>query len=183
MLTEHEPSTNPSLTLDQGTYLGPARVHHVAGSRIQLEFPDELPWAMLALAYPYQPAVGDTVLAAGQGQNWYVIGVLQGTGKTTLMVAGDFEVLAPKGRITLIGGKGFHVKSPEVKITAGKLELIAKRISERFFDAARWVKNAWQIRAGRVCTEAEGDYRVKAKRIIERAEQDVRIDGEKIHLG
>lgn len=181
MLTENEQSTR--VTLDQSTYLGPARVHRVAGNRIQLEFPDELPWAMLALAYPYQPAVGDTVLAAGQGQNWYVIGVLQGTGKTTLMVPGDFEVLAPKGRINLIAGKGFQVKSPEVKITAGKLELVAKRISERFFDATRWVKNAWQIRAGRVRTETEGDYQVKAGRIIERAEKDVRIDGEKIHLG
>lgn len=183
MLTEHEPSANAHLTLDQGTYLGPARVHQVAGSRIQLEFPDELPWAMLALAYPYQPAIGDIVLAAGQGQNWYVIGVLQGTGKTTLLVPGDFEVLAPKGRINLIAGKGFQVKSPEVKITAGKLELIAKSISERFLDATRWVKNAWQIRAGRVRTQVEGDYRLKAKRINERAEEDVKIDGNKIHLG
>jgi ABC-type molybdenum transport system ATPase subunit/photorepair protein PhrA len=181
MLTENEQNTR--LTLEQSTYLGPARVHRVAGSRIQLEFPDELPWAMLALAYPYQPTVGDTVLAAGQGQNWYVIGVLQGTGKTTLMVPGDFEVLAPKGHINLIAGKGFQVKSPEVRITAGKLELVAKRISERFLDATHWVKNSWHIRAGRVRTEVEGNYQVKAKRIIERAEEDVRIDGEKIHLG
>lgn len=181
MLTENDQGTQQ--TLEQGTYLGPARVRRVTGNRVQLEFPDELPWAMLALAYPYQPAVGDTVLAVGQGQNWYVIGVLQGTGKTTLLVPGDFEVLAPKGRINLIAGKGFQVKSPEVRITAGKLDLIAKRISERFFDATRWVKNAWQIRAGRVRTETEGCYQVKARRIIERAEEDVRIDGDKIHLG
>jgi hypothetical protein len=181
MLIENEQSTH--VALEQSTYLGPARVHRVTGSQIQLEFPDELPWATLALAYPYRPAVGDTVLAAGQGQNWYVIGVLQGTGKTTLMVPGDFEVLAPKGRINLIAGKGFCVKSPDVKITAGNLELVAKRISEHFSDATRWVKNAWKIRAGRVRTEAEADYQVKARRIIERAEEDVRIDGEKIHLG
>ena len=46
MLTENEPSVN--LSLDQGTYLGPALVHEVAGNRVQLEFPDELPWALLA---------------------------------------------------------------------------------------------------------------------------------------
>src|SRR2546423_352100 len=144
MLTENEPSVN--LSLDQGTYLGPALVHEVAGNRVQLEFPDELPWALLALAYPYQPCKGDTVLAAGQGQNWYVIGVLKGTGKTTLMVPGDFEVLAPRGRIRLVAGKGFQVKSPEVKITAGKLELVAKRMMEHFSEATRWVKDTFQIR-------------------------------------
>lgn len=181
MLTENEQGNR--VTLDQSTYLGPARVHRVSSNRVQLEFPDELPWAMLALAYPYQPVAGDIVLAAGQGQHWYVIGVLQGSGKTTLMVPGDFEVLAPKGRINLIAGKGIHVKSPEVKIAAGKLDVVAKRISERFLEATRWVKNAWQIRAGRIRIETEGDYQVKAKRIIERADEDVRIDGEKIHLG
>ena len=181
MLIENEQSTH--LTLEQGTYLGPARVCQVDGKRVQLEFPDELPWAVPALAYPYQPAVGDTVLAAGQGQNWYVIGVLQGTGKTSFMVPGDFEVLAPRGRISLIAGKGFHVKSPDVKITAGKLELVAKRMLEHFTGATRWVKDAWQIRAGRVRTEVDGEYQVKAKRINERALEDVRIDGDKIHLG
>ncbi len=181
MLTEHE--LNSQLTLDQGTYLGPARVKRVAGNRVQLEFPDELPWAVLALAYPYQPVAGDTVLAAGQDQNWYVIGVLQGTGKTTYLVPGDFEVLAPKGCIKLVAGKGIQVKSPEVKIKAEKLEFVARRISEHFSDASRWVKNIWQIRAGRVRNDVENDYQVKARRIIERAEEDVRIDGEKINLG
>jgi hypothetical protein len=183
MLTENEPSTNTNLTLDQGTYLGPARVRATAGNRVQLEFPDELPWAMLALAYPYQPAVGDTVLAAGQGANWYVIGVLQGSGKTTLMVPGDLELLAPRGRIRLMAGKGVQVKSPEVKITADKLELVARRVMEHFTDAVRWVKDTWQVRAGRIRTQVEGDYHVTAKRINERAEEDVKIDGTKINLG
>lgn len=183
MLTEHEPSTNPNLTLDHGTYLGPAKVRAAAGNRVQLEFPDELPWALLALAYPYQPAVGDTVLAAGQGVNWYVIGVLQGTGRTKLMVPGDFEVLAPRGRIRLVAGKGVEIKGPEVRITAGKLEIAARRVREHFTEATRWIKETWQIWAGRVRTEVEGDYQVNAKRINERAEEDVKIDGNKIHLG
>lgn len=183
MLTENESSKTSNLTFDANTYLGPARVRKVAGNRIQLEFPDELPWAMLALAFPYQPAVGDIVLAAGQGQNWYVIGVLQGTGKTSLMVPGDFEVLAPRGRIRLIAGKGVQVKSTEVRITADKLEMVARRVIEQFTDAVCWIRDAWQIRAGRVRTQVEEDYQVKAKRINERAEEDVKIDGNKIHLG
>ena len=181
MLLENELFSG--VTLDQGTYLGPARVCEVAGNRVRLEFPDALPWATLALACPYQPVVGDTVLAAGQGQNWYVIGMLQGTGKTRFLVPGDFEVLAPKGRIRLIAGRGIQVKSAEVKITAGKLELVARRIIEHFTDATRWIKDTWNLRAGRSRTEIETDYQVKAKRIDARAEHDVRIDGDKIHLG
>ena len=181
MLTENELRTH--LTLDQGTYLGPARVCQIAGKRVQLEFPDELPWARLALAYPYQPAVGDIVLSAGQGQDWYVIGVLEGTGKTSFNVPGDLELLAPRGRIRLFAGKGFQLKSPEVKISAAKLELVANRLLEHFTDASCWVKNAWRLTAGRVRENVEGEFQVNAKRIIQRATDDVRIDGNKINLG
>jgi len=181
MLTESEQL--PHLSLHRNIHLGPARVREVAGNRVQLEFPDALPWAVIALAYPYRPSIGDVVLATGQGQNWYVIGILQGTGKTTLIVPGDFEVLAPRGQINLVAGKGIRVKGPEVSIMAGKLELVAKRVTEYFTDATRWVKKTWQLRAGRARTEVENDYRVKAKRIVEWAEEDVRIDGNKINLG
>src|SRR5882762_2765451 len=141
-----EPQSLNKLSLDHGTYLGPARVRQLAGNRVQLEFPDELPWALLALAFPYEPAPGDIVLAAGQGHTWYVIGVLQGAGKTTFSVPGDFEILAPRGRIHLLAGKGFQLKSPEVRITAGKLELVARRVFERFENAARWVRQTLQVR-------------------------------------
>jgi hypothetical protein len=178
-----EPQSLNKLSLDHGTYLGPARVRQFAGNRVQLEFPDELPWALLALAFPYEPAPGDIVLAAGQGHTWYVIGVLQGAGKTTFSVPGDFEILAPRGRIHLLAGKGFQLKSPEVRITAGKLELVARRVFERFENAARWVKQTLQVRAGRVRTDVDKEYRVRAGRIIERAHEDVTIDGNKINLG
>ena len=183
MLTEYEQIANAKVTLDQRTYLGPARVREIDGRQVQLEFPDELPWAVLALAYPYQPVVGDTIMAVGQGRDWYVIGVLEGTGKITLLLPGDFTVLAPKGRINLIAGKGLHLKSPDVKITAGKLELVAKRILQTFSDAICRVKNTWQVYAERLCARADADYQVKAARIIQQAQHDVRIDGEKIHLG
>jgi len=94
-----EPQSLNKLSLDHGTYLGPARVRQLAGNRVQLEFPDELPWALLALAFPYEPAPGDIVLAAGQGHTWYVIGVLQGAGKTTFIHA-LCEVMGVKGTIS-----------------------------------------------------------------------------------
>ena len=84
------------LDLEQQTRLSPARVLRVDGTRVQLEFPDEFVWATVALAYPYEPAVNDMVLAIGQGEAWYVIGVLQGSGKTSLAVPGDLAILRPE---------------------------------------------------------------------------------------
>ena len=178
-----EPSSFASLELEGSTYLGPAEVRQVADNRIQLEFPDQLVWAFSALASSYQPVPGDTVLAVGQSGAWYVIGVLQGSGKTVFTVPGNFEIMAPRGTISLTAAKAVHLKSADVKITAKKLELVAQSIFERFTDATRWVKQAFQIRAGRVNAVVRSDYRVKAERIIERAEGDVKIDGRKIHLG
>jgi hypothetical protein len=170
-------------TLEATTYLGPARVLAAAGTRAKLELPDEHVWAMVALGSPYQPTVDDIVLAIGQQGAWYVIGVLKGSGKTTLSVPGDLEIRAPRGTIELSAGKGVHLKSPEVTVTAGKLELFARSIFESFTEATRWIKEAFQLRAGRLRTRVDGDYDLGADRIRERAEQDVKIDGSKIHLG
>jgi hypothetical protein len=168
---------------EQTTYLGPAQVLKAAGNRAQLELPDELVWAIVALASPYQLTVGDTVLALGQGGAWYVIGVLRGTGKTTFMVPGDLDLRAPRGSIELTAAKGVRIKSPLVEILSNKLELMAKSIFERFDDATRWVKKACQLRVGRLRTRVESTYDLKAERILERAEDDVKIDGRKIDLG
>lgn len=183
MLCGYEESGNDNLALIKDFYLGPARVREVVGNRVQLEFHNELQWALLALAYPYRPSTGDVILAAGQNPNWYVIGVLQGAGKTKLMVFGDFELLAPRGRINLVAGKGVEIKSPKVKITTEKLELVGRTIIETFTEAMRWIKGKLQIHAGQVRTQVKDDYQVKAKRINEWAENDVKIDGNKIHLG
>lgn len=171
------------LTLERSTYLGPATVLQAAGNRIRLELPDELAWAVSALAFPYQPVAGDVVLAVGHSGNWYVIGVLKGSGPTTFTAPADLELRAPHGRITLKASAGVDLHSPEVRVHAGRFELLAKSLFERVAEATRWVKDALQVRAGRVRTRVEGDHDLAAGRILQRAENDVKIDGEKIHLG
>lgn len=171
------------LDLEQHARLSPARIYRIDGTRVQLEFPDEFIWATVALAYPYAPTVNDTVLAIGQGEAWYVIGVLQGSGKTSLTVPGDLAIRAPFGAIELNAARGVKIKSPAVQIIAGKLDVFAHAIVERFANATRWVKETFQIRAGRQRTRVEGTYDLKAERIVERAEGDVKIDGNQIKLG
>lgn len=164
------------------TRLSQARVLRAAGQRVLLEFDDEVVWGELALGYPYEPAVGDRVLAIGQDGSWYVIGVLQGTGKTTLTVPGDLTIRAG-GEIEMNAVRGVRIKSPTVQIMARKLELLAQSVFERFTHATRWVKETFQIRTGRWRARVEGTYDVKAERIVERAEGDVKIDGREINLG
>lgn len=165
------------------TRLEPATVLTLAGTRVQLELPDELVWAVLALAYPYQPARGDRVLAIGQGEAWYVIGVLRGSGSTSLTLPGDLTIRTPAGSIELISARGVRIKSPRVRIATEKLELLAESVLERFARATRWVKETLHVRAGRLRTRVEGTHDLGAGRILERAEDDVKIDGRKIHLG
>lgn len=171
------------LALEQTTYLGSATVLHAAGGRIKLELPDEHVWAISALAFPYQPVLGDEVLAVGQPGKWYVIGVIKGTGPTTLTAPGDLALAAPRGRITMTAAQGIELRADEVRVAASKLELLAKSVFERFTDATRWVKGVFQFRAGRVRTRVDGTYDLAAERIVERAKKDVKIDGEKIDLG
>jgi len=171
------------LTLDQTTFLGPAPVLRSEGDRFQLDIGEHYCWAQSALAFPYVPAIGDVVLAIGQGDQWYVVGVLQGCGKTNLVVPGDLRISAPRGSIELDAAKGIRLRSPAVKIMADSLDVIAKSVFESFTEATRWVKKTFQLRLGRLRTQVDGEYDLKASKIKERADGDVRIDGQKIHLG
>jgi Protein of unknown function (DUF3540) len=165
------------------SYLGPAKVLLSTPGRVKLHVFEDKVWAVMALAGPYQPAVGDTVLTIAQAGAWYVIGVIDGKGKSTLTVPGDLRIEAPQGRIELSAAKGIRVKSDEVSIVAGRWNVSARSAIERLGEATRWVKGAWQVRVGRMRTCVRDDYDLQAERILQRAEQDVRIDGSKINLG
>ncbi len=163
--------------------LGTATILAVDGARVKLSIgEDEIP-AVLALAFPYRPAPGDTVLAVGQDDAWYVIGVLKGRGVTSIVAPGDLELSAPNGSIGLKASDGVRIEAPHVAFKADRLEVAARTVFERFVKAYRRVADAFHLRAGRVRTTVTGAWDVRAGRIAERADGDVRIDGEKIYLG
>jgi hypothetical protein len=172
-----------SLPLESKVYLGPARVTEVISGRLRLALPECEAWAILAIAYPYKPRVGDLVLTISQGKEYFVIGVLQGTGLITFTAPGDIQFHAPNGKIDLVSTKGISVRAPGVTIQATNLEFRAKTIIEKFVSAHRWIRETFQLRAGRIRTLVESSYRIRAEKIIERAKKTVHIDGEKIHLG
>src|SRR5262245_13199909 len=165
------------------TYLGPARVLQVADNQLLLELSDARAWGQTALAYPYQPEPGDTVLAVGHEDQWYVIGVLEGKGVTTFTAPGDLRLLAPRGKIELMSADGVNICSTAVQVVADRVEITARVVLEKFVSACRWVTGLFQVRAGQLLANVNETYRLKAERIVERASEDVHIDGRKIHLG
>ena len=164
-------------------FLGPAKVERVDGNRVLLVLHEEQAWAVSAIGYPYQFQANDEVLVIGQREDWYIIGILTGHGKTSLLVPGDLQIHAPHGSIELIASKGIAIRSPSIRIVAVSLSLAAKKISERYDQVKLWVKRSFDVVANRMTTKIDQSYRLSADKIVERAKGDVKIDGNKIHLG
>jgi hypothetical protein len=171
------------LELEQATSLGPATVLSAGNNRALLQTAEARVCATIALPYIYQPAVGDLVLAIGRGDDWYVIGILCGTGKTTLTAAGDLDIRAPHGRIELSSGQAIRLRSPDIRVVAGRLALVARTAKEQFGSASRSVKEGYRLCAATLRTVVTSTYRLRADRIVERAEGEVKIDGHEIRLG
>lgn len=171
------------LKTDANTRLGPALVTAATGAELELQVEGETVKALNALAMPYMPRVGDIVLAIGQDDGHYVIGVLQTTGDMRLAFPAGVHFHAPRGRVEFTSGEEIELQAPSVRVQSGKLELVARTISEKFVNAFRCVKELSQLRAGRARTMVDGMNYQRAERQAIRARKDVRVDGNQIHLG
>ena len=68
-----------------GDYLGPGHVTRVEPHAVEVEIRSGARVAaQMALAFPYAPREGDVLLVIGKDDEHYVIGVLHGTGQSTL---------------------------------------------------------------------------------------------------
>jgi hypothetical protein len=173
------------LQQETGLYLGPAIVSRAMGKRVQLRRPDHADeeWAELALAFPYQPAAGDTVLVAAQEDRVYVIGVLQGRGPSVLTFPGDLTLSAPQGAIHLDAAKAVTMTSPSVEVRADSVEIEARTMVQRLESAFQWVKDLFEAKTGRTRIVTEGTHLQIAERTFIRSEKESKIDGEKIYIG
>src|SRR5262249_8664048 len=112
---------------------GPAEVVEALPHEIEVRLTSGgLARARLALAFPYEPAVGDEVLVIGNAEGHYVIGVLRGSGRTALSFQGDVDLRAEGGVLRLSSDKAVEVAAPEVTMLADKLLQIADAVAQRF---------------------------------------------------
>lgn len=173
-----------TIAIRHGLYLGPARVvDALPDGRLRVAFSDQEVEAAVAVAPPYKPSAGDTVLVTGLDDCWYVIGVLHATGDVRLAVPANLVLEAPNGRIDLDAGEGVGIRAAAVDVLASKLLLRARSLTERFESVTRWVTGVFHERCGTRFIEALKMFAVKAERIDQRARRDVKFDGERIHLG
>ena len=163
-------------------YLGPARVQEAGRGLLVVELPTGRRTAQLALPVAYDARPGDTVLAIATEAGCYVIGVLAGTGKTSLKVDGDLAITAA-GRLDLAAGRGIRLSSSRVAVVAEKIELAARQFLGRFAEAAQRVTGMFRQDLGGSRTRVAETSELAAGRIRQRAREDVSIDGEQVRLG
>jgi Protein of unknown function (DUF3540) len=165
-------------------YLGPARVLEVSGSAVSVSLSDgRAGRARMALAFPYRPAPGDTLLVVGREGELYVIGVLEGTGETVLAFPGGVELRAEGGPLRLASDQAVEVRAPEVAIDAGNLRLFAEAAVEKLGTLYRHVRGLYRARSGASETVVDEDAITRARSATILTDESMSINGKQIHLG
>ena len=178
----------PSPRLDRaqapaGFVLGPAEVLTVAPHEIGVRLGNgDVVSALLALAFVYEPAVGDTALVVGDGSAHYVIGILVGSGKTRLELPGHVDIHA-QGTLRLSSEQAVEIKAPTVKVATGSLDLLAGAVVQRFRSLRQRVTELASLHAGSSHTLVEGSSYAQSKSATILTEDKVTINGREVHLG
>ncbi|WP_437900733.1 DUF3540 domain-containing protein [Sorangium sp. So ce124] len=165
-------------------YLGPGRVVRVGPREIEVEIRGgERVAAQMALAFPYAPEVDDVLLVIGRDDEHYVIGVLRGTGKASLSFQGAVDLRAQGGPLTLTSDQGVAIRSPAVAIEAGKLQMFAGSVVQKFTSLYQRVRDAMDLRAGTARTVVDEQSYLTAKNASIVTQETMAINGREIHLG
>ena len=181
-------SSSAALRLDrhapQGAVsLGPAEVVTVAADHVTVRLrSSEVVRAQVALAFTYEPAIGDLALVAGDSEAHYVIGILNGSGKTTLDLPGDVDLRA-QGKLRLRSEQAVEIQAPKITVEARNLEMLAGAVVERFRSLRQRVTELVSLHAGEQHTVVEGASRTQSKSAAILTEEKVTLNGREVHLG
>lgn len=169
---------------EPGRFLGPATVTVAAAGELEARLPDgQLVRPRMAIAFPFEPAVGDDLLLIGQEGRYFVIGVVASSGATHLRFRGNVELRAVDGALELAGAQGVEIRGPQVTIKTRKLDVYAERASELFGSALTRVKELLSVHAGSAETTVDGAWTHRSKQAVVSSEEAVTINGKEVHLG
>ncbi len=167
----------------EGLVLGPAEIVEVTPASVRARLSSgDVVGAELALAFTYQPAIGDVALVVGDGRSHYVIGILKGSGKTTLDLPGDVDLRA-SGKLRLLSDQAVEIAAPTVSLASRKLDMIAGAVAQRFKTVRQRVTELLSVHAGEQHTIVEGSAHSQSKRASILTEDKVTINGREVHLG
>lgn len=163
--------------------LGPAEVLRGGATTTSVRLKDGTEReAQVALAFSYEPAVGDVVLVIADDDGCYVIGVIAGSGRGVIAFPGDLTVRAA-GRLTLSGQDGVDIDTPKMQVRVGTLEVFARAVTERFENLRQHVVELLSVQAGTSHTTIEGASYTRAESSTLLTKEKVTINGKAIHLG
>jgi Protein of unknown function (DUF3540) len=165
-------------------YLGPGDVVGVMPHEVEVEIRGGVrARAQMALSITYEPKVGDVLLVIGKGDEHYVIGVLKGSGTTSLSFQGAVDVRANGGPLTLSSNVGVAIQGPELEIETSKLHVLAGAVVEKLGSLYQHVRGALNTRAGKAHTVIDDASFMTAKNASIVTEETMSINGNEIHLG
>jgi len=171
-------------TRQSADYLGPGHVVRVGPHEVDVEIRgDERVTAQMALSIRYEPVIGDALLVIGKGDDHFVIGVLHGSGKTSLSFDGAVDLRAAGGVLTLSSDRGVAIQGPEMEIHTGKLQIFAGTVVEKFTSLYQRVRETLSVRAGKTHTVVDDASLMTAKNASIVTEETMSINGDQIHLG
>ncbi|MBK8259369.1 MAG: hypothetical protein IPK82_42780 [Polyangiaceae bacterium] len=164
-------------------WLGPATVVEVFQQKVTLRLSDSTRVdAVFALTSPYEAAQGDIVLAIGNADGFYVIGVLDGKGQTHLHVQGDLNVRA-SGTLRLSADKAVEITGPEVSLRSRILRSVAETATQAVANFSQKVTELLSVHAGERRTIVDGSSVEQAKTASLTTEEKMTINGKSIYLG
>ncbi len=164
-------------------HLGPARVLSVTPDEVRVDISGAEVSAVMALAFPYRPAIGDLLLVIGKGNEHYVIGVIQGAGHSTFTFPGNVEIRADRGELSLSAEKGVKVSSSEIALEATTVRVTAGALVQKLTSAYQRVRELLSVHAGEQEVVVDGSALTRAKSATVLTEENMTINGKQIHLG
>ncbi len=171
------------LPADVSDYLGPARVTDFEGATPLVLVGEQTVRAELALAFPYEPSVGDELLIIGKHGRYYVIGLLKAEGQVALRFMGDVRLQAVNGKLELEGDRGVRVRGDQIELVTRNLKTFADAIVERANDVYRRVRNTLDVHSGDKRELVDGTLSTRAESVNTATSGIVSINGKEIHMG
>lgn len=168
--------------LGKELYLGPATVIGVKGLRPIVQLPNGVETAVeMALAFPYNPVRGDTLLVVGKNASHYVIGVLVGNGETSLRFQGDVNLQAVDGKLRLLADEVL-VRTPSFEVQATKVRTFAETVINKATNIFQNVREMVSTRAGEKHDLIVGECHTHADRATITTTGVTTINGKEVHL-
>ena len=179
---EARPALGPAEVLEPGEGVDPRRAVDVRlGSAFGPE--GQVVRARMATPLPYEPCAGDTVLVIGDAAGHYVIGVLDGRGRTVLELHGDVDLRALGGTLSLQSDRAVRIDAPEVEVLARKLRTVADAVVSTMGSLRQRIASLYSVHAQQIHTVADGTSVAQARSTTILSEDKVTINGKAVHLG